>query len=296
MASWAPVLESAVRCPSCGGAVAIAPAPACGTCGWKGTTTSGVPDFVDDSTLKDSHHAEVAAQTEAVDSYYENELRLTCHWDRISSTDIPKYLGWPSGLALDLGCGTGTAGGGLKKSGMKVIGADLSPPCLVAAARRLDAVVRVDAAHLPFKDETFDALVARGALHHMNDPEAVMREVHRVLKPGAPALFMDPREYAWLEPIKHRLRESDESFTHDHHAYEPDEYRDLIATSLEVDGSWTEHPFGILIAHGLDLLPVPSAVPRRPLTAALLGLDRALNQTPLGQFGHLLVVKGHRRR
>lgn len=292
--SWSPLLESAVKCPACGAAVRLAPTPRCTTCDWQGNVTHGIADFVDESTLGTSHHAEVEAQTSAVDEYYENEARLTCHWDRLSADDIAERLGWPTGVALDLGCGTGTAGAGLVRHGMQVIGADLSPPCLAVAARRLDAVVRVDAAKLPFRDGFFDALVARGALHHMKDPEAVVAEIRRVLKPGAPALFMDPREYAWLEPIKDRLRAHDDSFTHDHHAYEPDSYRALIASGLEVEDAWSEHPLAILAAHGFDLLPFPSFVPRRPLTQALLGIDRVLNKTPMGALGHLLVVKARR--
>lgn len=291
---WAPLLESLVRCPSCGASLRIDPAPACGTCGWTGHVVDGIPDFVEAGTLGASHHAEVEAQTAAVDAYYENELRLTCHWDRLSSDDIAERLDWPTGVALDLGCGTGTAGAGLVRHGMRVVGADLSPPCLAVAARRLDAVVRVDAAKLPFADASFDALVARGALHHMKDPHAVMQEVRRVLKPGAPALFLDPREYAWLEPIKDRLRASDDSFTHDHHAYDPAAYEALIGSALRVDKAWSEHPLAILAAHGLDLIPMPGFIRRRPLTRALLGIDRALNQTPLGALGHLLVVRATR--
>ena len=283
-----------LACPHCGSAHLSLDPLRCHVCGWKGRTTEGVLDFVDITKLTDNHHAEVAAQTAAVDAYYENESKITCHWDRLSASDLPDLVR-TQGLVLDLGCGTGTAGAGVKAAGATVIGADLSVPCLHAAAPRLDGVVRVDAVRLPFQSESFDGLVSRGALHHMADPTKVLKEARRVLKPGARAIFLDPREHAWLEPIKHALRASDDSFSDDHHAYTPREYRDLIATHFDLVDLKTVHPFGLLVAHGLDLLPIPDAVPRLPIAKALLRLDRRLDRTPLQQTGHLLVAVAQKR-
>ncbi len=286
---WRSLLEILIPCPKCGGALTMAPVPSC-ACGFSGRAPDGIPDFVDERALTERHLEEIAAQTAAVDDYYENERKLCCHWDRISAFDIPEMLGRPSGLALDLGCGTGTAGGGLKRSGMRVVGADLSQPCLRAARRRLDAVVRADAVELPFADESFDAIVSRGALHHLSDPTAALAEAHRVLKRNGRVVFMDPREWFWLEPVKRILRKEDHAFTDDHHAYRPEEYVQLIRHAFSVERSYTVHPFGILVANGVDLLPMPSGLPYRALARGLYRLDRALNRTPLRRVGHLLVV------
>ena len=281
-------LSLVLACPNCGSSE-LEEGPACTACGWTGRITDGVLDFVDETGLTENHHAEVAAQTAAVDAYYENENKITCHWDRLSASDLPALL-QTQGLVLDLGCGTGSAGYGLKVSGATVIGADLSTPCLRAAEARLDAVVRVDGVRLPFKDGVFDGIVSRGALHHMADPSAVLAEARRVLKIGGRAVFMDPREYAWLEPIKHALRASDDSFSDDHHAYTPTEYGELIGPHFRLLDLRTVHPFGILVAHGLDLLPIPEELPRLPIAQTLLGLDRQLDRTPLARGGHLLVA------
>jgi len=43
---------------------------------------------------------------------------------------------------------------------------------------------------LPFQDATFDAVVGKSILHHV-DVVAAMREVRRVMKPGARAVFIE---------------------------------------------------------------------------------------------------------
>lgn len=41
-----------------------------------------------------------------------------------------------------------------------------------------------DATALPYADDSFDAVLIANALHVMPDPEAALREIHRVLRPG----------------------------------------------------------------------------------------------------------------
>ncbi|HWE43864.1 MAG TPA: class I SAM-dependent methyltransferase [Gemmatimonadaceae bacterium] len=49
-----------------------------------------------------------------------------------------------------------------------------------------------DAAHLPWADATFDLVSANMVVEHLSDPEAVFREVRRVLKPGGAFVFVTP--------------------------------------------------------------------------------------------------------
>jgi 2-polyprenyl-6-hydroxyphenyl methylase/3-demethylubiquinone-9 3-methyltransferase len=89
---------------------------------------------------------------------------------------------------LDLGCGGGFLANALAEAGYRVTGLDQSPEAL-EVARRHDWTGTVeyrvgDALRLPFETGTFEAVALMDFLEHVEDPEAVLREVSRVLKPG----------------------------------------------------------------------------------------------------------------
>jgi ubiquinone/menaquinone biosynthesis C-methylase UbiE len=94
---------------------------------------------------------------------------------------------------LDVGCGPGSITIGLAQAVApgEAVGVDASDEAIAAARRRAEeeacANVRFDVADayaLPFEDATFDAAWMHAVLQHLRDPLAVLREVHRVLKPG----------------------------------------------------------------------------------------------------------------
>lgn len=51
--------------------------------------------------------------------------------------------------------------------------------------------VIADARSLPFADDTFDTIVGRRFLHHVPDPDAITRELRRVLTPGGRCLIIE---------------------------------------------------------------------------------------------------------
>jgi SAM-dependent methyltransferase len=100
--------------------------------------------------------------------------------------------------ALDLGAGGGHVSYRLSGFCGEVIACDLSSAMLdavqgEAAERGLVNIRTVAGAaeRLPFDDGTFGLAVSRFSAHHWRDIEQGLREVRRVLAPGAPAIFVD---------------------------------------------------------------------------------------------------------
>ena len=115
-----------------------------------------------------------------------------------------QYSGWrhflvsrleagPETRVLDVATGTGAVAFDLaKKTHSQVIGVDLSNRMLRKAWANTQtsplnlqvSLVAARAENLPFADQSFDALVFTYLLRYVKEPQPVLRELVRVLKPG----------------------------------------------------------------------------------------------------------------
>jgi len=106
----------------------------------------------------------------------------------------------PGNLVLDV-C-TGTAGVAMEIADHhdgRIVGLDVSHLMLEAGLRAVEKknldgrvqLVQGRAEHLPFPDETFDAVVFTYLLRYVQDPDATIRELSRVLKPGGELLSLE---------------------------------------------------------------------------------------------------------
>lgn len=90
---------------------------------------------------------------------------------------------------LDLGCGVGNDTLYLTERGFKVIACDYSDVALKHLKEQLKSVETkwLDiSTPLPFKDTTFDLVIADLSLHYFNEKTtiAIMKEIKRILKPN----------------------------------------------------------------------------------------------------------------
>ncbi|ANY08746.1 class I SAM-dependent methyltransferase [Pseudonocardia sp. HH130630-07] len=125
--------------------------------------------------------------------------------------DEAELLGPASGLAglrvLEIGAGSAPCSRWLARRGARPVALDVSGGMLRHAARLnrslgIDVpLVQAGAEHLPFGDATFDlACSAFGAIPFVADPGRVMREVHRVLRPGGRWVFAVNHPMRWMFP------------------------------------------------------------------------------------------------
>jgi len=93
---------------------------------------------------------------------------------------------------LDVACATGMSFRFLSQYG-DIRGIDISNETIrLCKTRGIDRIVQCDAMKLPFRDGSFDVVLALDALEHFPDDRAAIREIRRVARPDALILVTVP--------------------------------------------------------------------------------------------------------
>lgn len=123
----------------------------------------------------------------------------------------------PGARVLDFGCGAGKLVAAGRESGIDMSGADIyyggSQARAEAEASGLlgTAIIEVSGGRIGFPDRYFDLVVNNQVLEHVEDLEAVLQEIHRILKPGGGVLSLFPSRDVMREghigiPFSHWFR------------------------------------------------------------------------------------------
>ncbi len=99
---------------------------------------------------------------------------------------------------LEVGVGTGLSLPRLPRN-IQITGIDLSEKMLQYAAKRLEAedltqnvkLLKMDATHLEFEDNSFDRVLAAYFISTVPDPIKVIHEMRRVCRPGGHLVFLN---------------------------------------------------------------------------------------------------------
>jgi SAM-dependent methyltransferase len=183
---------------------------------------------------------EAAGEPNAVDDYWTGHTVNSAPF--LTARQSSRYLEWRfgqyplfrefSGLygahdgeaVLDYGCGPGNdvVGFATRTGARRIVGADVSPSALALTRHRVGLhgigpgrveLVRLTDDHvsLPFADGEFDFVNSQGVIHHTSDPAAILRELHRVLRPGGEgSVMVYHRDSVWMHLVvawEHLIRD-----------------------------------------------------------------------------------------
>lgn len=127
------------------------------------------------------------ARYDGVADWYQ-DFRPSLTLDELDA--LRRLLGPGSGTCLDVGCGTGLATAEVAGLGWSAIGVDVSADLLEIAHGRGFQVVRASADAIPFGDESLDAAVSVWTHTDVDNFTAVVKEVARILRAGAPFVYV----------------------------------------------------------------------------------------------------------
>lgn len=122
------------------------------------------------------------------------------NWDDHIFADRIRAVLTPDADVLDLGAGAGiVAAMNFRGQARRVCGIDLDPR--VAENPFLDEGRVCDANSIPYPDASFDLIFSDNVFEHLDQPDLVLREAMRVLKPGGRLLFKTPNRQHYMPLI-----------------------------------------------------------------------------------------------
>ncbi|NLF01785.1 MAG: methyltransferase domain-containing protein [Anaerolineales bacterium] len=200
---WTEVLA----CPACQGSLVIEDDRIeCQKCRKTYAIRNGIPYFVEEEELDDfevgesQFHSLVAPQADH--AHAQATLRAEVLHDAFLAPiyDLPAEA-----PVLDVACGSGVDIVRLAARGFRVVGMDISPGMIAVAQQKMDelglsgqVLLCVSSARaLPFRSGCFQAAYICAALHHMQEPQAVLRDMARVTRAGG-LVSVGSEPNAWI--------------------------------------------------------------------------------------------------
>lgn len=182
----------------------------------------------------------------------------------------------PGDRVLELGCGANSLGWELSARGCEVTAIDISPVAVEQFTRTARAAglpelkfAAMNAEELEFPDDSFDAVVGTGILHHL-ELRPAYREISRVLAPSGTGVFYEPLGH---NPLINAYRNR----TPDMRTVDEHPLRRADLRAAEDHFGFVETTMHECLALGASLAPGRLGALLRP---ALTGLDRALLRLP----------------
>lgn len=123
---------------------------------------------------------------------------------------LVNFNGYADQRVLDVGCGVANDLSRFARGGARVVGVDLAQHSIDLAKRNFQQrglageFFVMDGEHLDLPDDSFDLVYCHTVLHFTPNPDLMVREIHRVLRPGGQAIIMTVNRHSWLN-VMHRV-------------------------------------------------------------------------------------------
>ena len=125
---------------------------------------------------------------------------------------LVNFDGYAGRHVLEVGCGAGTDLARFARGGAMVSGVDLSSSAIALAKQNFEQqglkgeLREADGERLPFPDDTFDLVYAHGVVQYTLQPQKLVDECRRVLKPGGEAVFQVYNRISWLNALSKLMK------------------------------------------------------------------------------------------
>lgn len=137
------------------------------------------------------------------ENYYSSEFFIDNDSDRMKKVRKILKNRHHSGRVLDIGCGIGNFIPTLQEQATEVRGIEISKKAVAIAKKKgLDvSQLDIDDSDLSFHDNSFDTIFCGEFIEHIFDPDHLLDEIHRTLKPGGIAIITTPNLASYLNRI-----------------------------------------------------------------------------------------------
>jgi SAM-dependent methyltransferase len=125
---------------------------------------------------------------------------------------LVNFDGYRGKRVLEVGCGAGVDLARFAKGGAHVVGVDLASSAIDLARANFEQqglageFYVANGETLPFDDNAFDFVFAHGVVQYTADPQRLVDECHRVLKPGGEAVFQVYNRVSWLNALSKLMK------------------------------------------------------------------------------------------
>jgi ubiquinone/menaquinone biosynthesis C-methylase UbiE len=171
---------------------------------------------------------------------------------------IVDFTAYKNQRILEVGCGVGIDLARFAQAGAEVVGVDLSATAVQLAHQNFqqqgltaDFCV-MNGEELQLADNSFDVVYAHGVLQYTANPQQMLHELHRVLRPGGQAILMVYNTNSWLMALsklmKVELEHEDAPFIR---TFSIKEFKQLLRPFAQVQIIPERFPVPTRLHHGL---------------------------------------------